>query len=123
MIPLRTVLRANSAFSLLSGAVLLFGALALDDLLGLPAGWIAAIGAGVVAFGVLVRRLSEPDPVPRRSAWFVIGADVSWVLATAVVIVVFPDLLTDTGTWVFGIIGLLVLDFAVMQWLGLREDA
>ena len=122
MLPLRTVLRANSAFSIATGAALLFGSLVLDDLLGVPSGWLAALGAGVVAFGFLVRRLSEPDPVPRRSGWFVIGADVAWVLATAAVIVFFPELLTGTGTWVFGIAGLLVLDFAMMQWLALRDD-
>ncbi|UCG40973.1 MAG: hypothetical protein JSV07_01580 [Acidimicrobiia bacterium] len=122
MLPLRTVLRANSAFSLTSGAALVFGAFVLDDLLGLPAGWLAALGAGVAAFGLLVRRLSDPDPVPTGAALFVIAADLSWVIGTAVVLLAFPDLLSATGMWVFGIIGLFVLDFALLQALGLRSS-
>ena len=122
MLPLRTVLRANSAFSLTSGAVLVFGALVLDDLLGVPAGWLAALGVGVVAFGLLVRRLSEPDPVARAAALAVIAADISWVLGTAVVLLGFPDLLSVVGKWVFGIVGVFVLDFALLQTLGLKDS-
>ncbi|NND84478.1 MAG: hypothetical protein HKN46_04955 [Acidimicrobiia bacterium] len=121
MLPLRTVLRSNSAFSLLSGAGLLLGALALDELLGVPAGWLAALGAGVVAFGLLVRKLSEPDTVARNPALFVIAADVSWVIGTGVILLAFPDLLSEVGRWVFGIIGVFVLDFALLQTLGLKD--
>ena len=115
MLPLRTVLRANSAFSLLSGTILALGSTVLDDALGIPTFWLASLGVGVVAFGLIVRRISEPDPV------LVVGADVAWVIGTGVVLVGFPELLSVTGRWTFGVIGLFVLDFALLQVLGLRD--
>lgn len=121
MFSLRTVLRTNAGFSLLSGAVLALGSTVLDDILGVPAVWLAALGIGVAAFGVVVHRLSATDPVSRTAAGFVIAADLAWVVGTAVVLVGFPDLLTTAGAWTFGVVGLAVLDFAVLQALGLRQ--
>ncbi len=123
MLPLRTVLRANAAFSLLSGTILAAGSTALDDVLGIPTLWLATLGVGVVAFGLIVRRISEPDQVRRGSALLVVGADIAWVIGTAAVLLGFPELLSIAGRWTFGIIGLFVLDFALLQVLGLKDAA
>ncbi len=121
MIPLPTVLRINSVFSVITGAALALGAEVLDEVTGVDALWLVGVGIGVVVFGVVVGRVAARRPVPRQSALAVIGADLAWVLGAAGLIFGFPNLLTTAGKWTLGIISLFVLDFATLQAFGLVQ--
>jgi hypothetical protein len=85
---LRTGLRANAVFSLACGVGLLAGGWWLATPWRLGAAWLPAlVGAGVAAFGVALARIAvEPAERLRRLAAAVVGADLAWVVASAVLL-------------------------------------
>ena len=121
MIPLHTVLRINSVFSIISGAALALGAEVLDEVIGVAALWLVGIGIGVVVFGVIVGRVAAQRPVARKAAGAILAADLAWVFGAAVLIFGLPDLLSTAGKWTLGVISLFVLDFATLQAFGLAR--
>lgn len=112
---LRRVLAGNAAFSAVGGLVAIVFGGPLADLVEADAWLVRGIGIALVLFAVdvaLVSRLGRPRL--SRFAKLIAAADLSWVVATAVVIA--AGLVTTAGAIVLGSIGLAVLDFAVVQW-------
>lgn len=89
---LRAALRANAMFSLVSGTALLVGGAFVAAPWGLGPRWLPpAIGAGVVAFSVLVARAAvQHGSILRRAAWAVVSADVAWTGATVSLLLIAP---------------------------------
>lgn len=118
---LTRTLKANAVFSAGSGLALAVFSVPLSDWLGIPA-WIAvAVGVGLVGFSVIVYSIARnPKATVVKQ---VIASDVAWVVGAVVLLVAFPDAMTTEGRWALGIVSLVVADFAVMQWLGLRRAA
>lgn len=88
----RAGLRANAAFSLLSGLAMVVAGPALTGPWGLGPWWLTSgIGAGVLAFAVMVAWAAvQPAGRLRGLALAVSAADAAWVAASIVVLVVVP---------------------------------
>ena len=53
--------------------------------------------------------------------WTVFWLDVGWVIASALILLLAPDWFSATGDWIVAIVALMVDDFALFQYLGLRR--
>lgn len=120
---LRLVLAANAATSALAGVAALVGASAWADTLGIDStGIIRLVGAGLVLFAVDVALAARSTHGLCRNALVISMLDLAWVLATAIVLATGD--LTTTGTVVALVMGVGVLDFALLQlWLRRRLGA
>ena len=119
---LRTTLRLNALFSLISGVCMfvadgLFAAL-LGTLDAVPT--VSALGLVVFAFGAFVFWLSRQEVIAEGLAKLVIGADLGWVLASWLALAGTAWFSTQ-GMWTVAIVADIVLAFAIFQWLGLRR--
>jgi len=117
----RNVLRANTAFSVVAGfAVAGSSAWLTEQLAGTSTLAVAAIGLGVVAFGVVVLAVSVAGA---RTVWrggrLVAVADLVWV-AISIPVVVIGDL-TAAGVAVVAAVGACVLALAVAEVVALRQ--
>jgi len=121
---LRSTLLANAAFSLVCGVLLVALASPLKAVFGLPAGWpLLLIGFGLLPFAVLVG-ITARQPTPKRS--YVLGfavADVAWVLASVLVLVLAWEMISPLGRSLIAGVALVVAGFAHLQFLGVgRAD-
>ena len=116
---LTSTLGANALFSGLSGVLLAVGALPMSDWLGIPTWLCVAVGIGLVLFAIQVA-MTARNPVP-VSVRTVIAGDVAWVVIATVLILGFPDSMSDTGLVALGIVTAVVATFAVLQSIGLRS--
>ena len=118
---LHRALIGNALFSAASAVALIALAAPLADALELPAWLLVAIGAGLVPFAVLVRRVArDPHPSMVRS---IIGADIAWVVTAAVVLLAFSTSMAPAASIALAIVTVAVADFAILQWVGLRRMA
>jgi len=118
---LRRAYRANAAFSLLSGSVMLLAdglvsaiLQAYDQLAA-----IHVVGVGLLAFGVLLLWLASRETLAPGPAVAVILADLVWVLGSWLAIG--AGLATGQGAWAVGIVADVVLIFAIVQAIGWRR--
>jgi hypothetical protein len=74
-------------------------------------------------YGLEVFWFARKDNISEGFAKFVIGADIAWVLGSA--LLVFTNLVafTSPGKWAIAIIADIVLAFAIVQYVGLRRMA
>jgi hypothetical protein len=126
---LRRTLRANAAFSVLSGAALAVFAGPLaglaahrpTTLAGLELAMVfELVGLGVVAFGILCGWIASRPAIPRGWARAVLAADLAWVLASVLVLAL-PATWTTAGIAGIVVVALVVADIAVLEYLGLRR--
>jgi len=117
----RNVLRANTAFSVIAGfAVAGSSAWLTRQLAGTPTLALAAIGLGVVAFGIIVLTVSVSGACTVwRGGRLVAVADLVWV-AISIPIIMFGDL-TAAGVAVVAVVGTCVLALAVAEVDALRQ--
>lgn len=117
---LRTVLRANAAFSALCAAALLLDAAPLAAALGVPApGALTVLGLPLMLFAAAVLALASRRPIPVRLATAVVAADALWVAGTLPVLLVVP--FTPLGVAVVIAVAAVVASFATFQALGIRR--
>lgn len=120
---LRAALRANATFSLVSGTSLLLGGAFVAVPWGLGPRWLPpVIGAGVVAFSVLVAWVAVQNAsVLRRAAWAVVSADVAWIGATVSLLLIAPPrpagiaLVVALGVAVAGLAGWQLLSLSAIS--------
>ena len=118
---LRRVLLTNAGLSGAAGLALVFGAKPLAALLGgLPPVALMAVGVGLVLFAAGVFGAARRAGLREAEVRAVVAADVAWVVASAALLVLWPDLLSTAGRWIVGLCAVGVADFAVLQYLGLR---
>lgn len=118
---IRTALKANAAFCASGGLVALGGAWVLSDPLGVPAPVLAAVGAVLIPYAALLLVWSRRRPFRRLEGWMAVAGDLAWVIGSALILGLGPGSLTTAGVWVVGLVGLVVLDFALAQIIGLRR--
>ena len=120
---LRSALRLNAIFSLVSGGFLVIADGLVAALLGTldAIGWIRAIGIGIFLFGIFVWRTSGERPIPQGAARAIFGLDVAWVVASAVVLTL--GWFSDQGWWAVAIVADVVACFAIAEWFGLKRVA
>ncbi len=117
---LRNVLRANAAFSILSGTVMIVGGAALGASLGKPAS-VAPDGVVLLVFAAVILWIARAETVSLKAAGVIVALDTVYVVDTARQI--FTAQFSTAGTWFYGVAALVVLDFAVLQLGGLLEAA
>lgn len=112
---------ANASFSALTGVGALIGAETLTRQFGMAQSWIlTALGAGLVMFEIAVavgttwaRRSAEPHHHLAILALEVSIADIAWVAATALVVLLAG--MTAVGNVVAIVAAVFVADLAVIQ--------
>ena len=113
-------LRANCAFSTLSGLLFTFGAGTVADAIGLAdARILMAVGLGLLGFAAFLATVSSRPVLDLPTAMHVIWADLAWVVAT--VPVVLMDVLSSTGAVAAIAVADVVLLLALLQYLGVRR--
>jgi hypothetical protein len=116
---LRTALRANAAFSALSGLVLAAGSGVLGPWLGIPQATLVVVGVALLPWALLLHR-SAARPAPSTAeARLAVAGDLAWVAGSAAVLLLDPIGLTTAGKVAVVVVALLVADFAVWQAIGL----
>jgi hypothetical protein len=118
---LSSVLRANYLFSTVTGLGLVAASDPLESWSGVARWILVAVGIGLIPFAMFVKAVSRSlDP---RFVRVVIAGDVGWVVGAAIVLVGFPDTMTSAGKWTLGLVSVVVADFALLQWFGLKKPA
>lgn len=126
---LRRTLWGNAAFSVVSGAVLAifatpFAAAAAHapvSVLGVDLAIVfELLGAGVVAFGVLCAWAASRRELSLPLARFIFAADIAWVAGSALVLVLSASW-TTVGIAGIVVVALIVADFVILEYLGLRR--
>jgi hypothetical protein len=126
---LRHTLWGNAVFSVASGAVLVafagpFSRLATEaplSVLGLDLALVfELLGLAVVAFGALCAWAASRAVLPRSWAQAIFAADLAWVGASALVLVL-PASWSVLGIAGIGVVALIVADIAILEYLGLRR--
>ena len=108
-------LRANAAFSAVTGVVATIDAGQVADGLGIGQAWLVrAVGVGLLGFAMMLTVTARQSPAVLRRVTPVISvADFGWVLGTAVVIGF--GWLSDGGSLVMALVAVVVLVLGVAQ--------
>lgn len=126
---LRRTLWGNAAFSVVSGALLAvlatpFASIAAHEPVAVAGLELAVVfrllGAGVILFGALCAFIASRNPLPSGLARIVFAADIAWVAASAVVLLL-PASWTTAGVVGIAVVALIVADLAILEYLGLRR--
>jgi hypothetical protein len=126
---LRRTLWGNAVFSVISGAVLVacatpFAAWATHAPLTVAGLDLAIVfellGVGLVLFGAICGWAASRETLPRGWARLIFAADIVWVAASALVLVL-PASWTTAGIAGIVIVALIVADIAILEYLGLRR--
>jgi hypothetical protein len=126
---LRRTLWGNAAFSVVSGAVLAvfagpFAKIAAHGpvaLMGLDLAIVfELLGIGVIAFGVLCAWVASRDTLPQAWARVIFAADIAWV-AGSMLVLALPATWTMAGFVGIVAVALIVADFVILEYLGLRR--
>ena len=118
---LRFALRLDAAITAANGAAYLALCWLLDGRLGVPAAFLAGVGAFLVAFAAFVGRLAAQPSPARGAVVAVIGANVLWALDSALLLA--ADWLSPTGAGqvVIALQAAGVAGLAALQYAGLRR--
>lgn len=120
-------LKLNGWFSGLNGLALLIAAAPLSDLLFAnpvdiaPLG-LCALGIGLISFAGLLFFLSRTPAIARWWVVLIISLDLGWVLATALVLILFGDILTSAGAAMVTTLAACVAALAVGQFVGMQRS-
>lgn len=115
---LRNAVRLNALFSVVSGSICFVFAGWVGGQLGIGDSWtiiVRLVGFGLLAFAALLVVIAAA--IPRRlisASLPVVAGDASWVAATVVLIAM--GSFSTRGAVVTGVVGVVVLGFAVLQW-------
>ncbi|MDJ0868538.1 MAG: hypothetical protein QNK03_20690 [Myxococcota bacterium] len=117
---LRNSLRANAAFSTLSGVLFALAGAPIADFLGVaPPLLVTFVGLNLLGFAAALVWLASRPALPVRLAVIVIGADLAWVAGT--LLLVFAEAFTRAGATAALAVANVVLVFAVLQTIGVRR--
>jgi len=126
---LHRTLWGNAVFSVVSGAVLAafagpFAKIAAHGpvaLLGLDLAIVfELLGIGVIAFGALCAWVASRETLPQAWARVIFAADIAWV-AGSVLVLALPATWTMAGFIGIVAVALIVADFVILEYLGLRR--
>jgi len=119
---LRGALYANSVFCFTSGLAFTLFSKPISTFLGLSAVWIILVlGVVLCLYGIEVFILARRGSVNEGLAKFAIGADIAWVIGSAILIFTNLVAFTTPGKWAIAAIADIVLVFAIGQYMGLRK--
>lgn len=120
---LRGALKLDAVVTGANGVAYLAAAGALDGLLGVPAGFLRAIGAFLVVFAAAVWLTGARRSISRTAATAVVAANALWV-ADSVLFAALGWHSPDTAGTVWTLMqAATVAGFAALQYAGLRKAA
>ncbi len=115
-IKLRWVLKANAAFSLVSGVTLILAHSAISELMEVRSPEVLLyVGIGLVLFSATVFQAGLRKNISVKQVQSVIVQDWAWVAGSAVIIGLQAWELSHLGYWMITGVALLVADFAIFQ--------
>ena len=126
---LRRTLWGNAVFSVVSGVGLAIfagpfaraAASAPVSVLGLDLAIVfELLGLGVVVFGALCAWAASRETLPLGFVRLIFAADMAWVAASALVLAL-PASWTTAGFAGIVVVALIVADFVILEYLGLRR--
>ena len=126
---LRRTLWGNAVFSVISGAVLVacatpFAGWATHEPLSVAGLDLAIVfellGVGVVLFGVICGWVASRETLPQGWARVIFAADIAWVVGSVLVLAL-PATWTMAGFIGIVVVALIVADFVILEYLGLRR--
>ena len=126
---LRRALWGNAIFSAASGVVMAAFSAPLARLAIQEAGAISGsdfalvlelLGLGLIVFGLACAWIASRQTLPRTWARVVFAADLAWVVGSLLVLGL-PSMWTAIGLAGMVIQALIVADFVVLEYLGLRR--
>ncbi|MCI0709366.1 MAG: hypothetical protein L0154_04310 [Chloroflexi bacterium] len=119
---LKTALRGNALFSVISAVVTLVTSGSVAEFMGvednLP---FIILGVGLVLWAVDVYFVSSQDPIRPDYVKMIIGGDLLWVAGSAVLLLFDPFDFSTAGMWAVLVVADIVLTFAIVQYVGLRR--
>lgn len=119
---LRNALRANAIFCCLAGVTLLGFSATIAGWLGverrLP---LMIVGGVLLAYAISLVIYAGRRTIRLAEAWTAIGSDLTWVIGTAALLWLAPNLFSPTGKLILIVVALLVGAFALLQFLGERQ--
>jgi hypothetical protein len=118
---LRLVLKADAAVTGANGVAYVAAAPLLDGWLGVPAGFLVAVGAFLVVYSGLVLRLATRPAVPRAGVVAVIAANALWAVVSLAFLALDALSPTTAGQVVVAVQAVGVAGFAALQYVALRR--
>ena len=112
-------LRINGITSVITGLALMFFEGGFQQLLGINFPF-SLVGIGLVVFAIFVLAVERRKTLVPALVWTIIALDVLWVVGSVEVILADTGI-TAIGNWMIGIVALVVADFAIFQFIGLRN--
>ncbi len=99
----------------------IIGAPVIGDWLGISA-WIPfGIGLALVPWTGFLAYTARQRPLVKWQTLVIAVGNLSWAVVAGIIVFGYPDALTPTGRWLLGLFSLVVLDFGVLQAIGLRR--
>jgi hypothetical protein len=120
---LRLALTADAAACGVMGVGLALPAAALDGVLGIPAGWLIALGVALIGVAVGIGWVATRPAIEANAGWLVIVGNLVWVAASIVAVVAGVWPLTVAGTVVVIAQAVAVLVLVDLEYVGLRRAA
>jgi len=122
----RIFLGLNAAFSLITGANLLFlPGFAAEILFLDTAGWqnlsLRILGAGLIVFALDLTLMATDRFVAKGQVLLITAMDTGWVLASILLLAFGSQLFSGTGQAVIVAVAVFVAVFAIGQYLGARD--
>ena len=115
-------LRWNAIFSGLSAAGMLLGADWVADQFSLGSSMpVYGIGLVLLLFSLQLAGIVRSGRIRQWEIGAIVAADIAWVLASFVVVVLFYHSMTSAGLVLIDLVAMTVLYFALQQIRGLRS--
>ena len=118
---LRFALRLDAAITAANGVAYLALCWLLDGAFGVPAAFLAGVGAFFVLYAAFAAALAAQPSPPRALVGVVIAGNVGWALASALALAADWFSPTALGQAVVALQAAAVLGFAGLQYAGLRR--
>lgn len=128
---LRTALRANGMFSLVSGGAFLIASTQIAEFLGIQdsdilgfltgTSFMQVLGAGLLFFALSLFWMASRSTLNKMMAREIVFMDIAWVVGSAVLLVSEALPLTTEGSWTILIVADIVATFAIVQYIGIRR--
>ena len=128
---LRNTLRANAAFSIISGVLFIVASNGIAAFLGIKEAsvfgfldgptFILILGIGVLLFGLgVLYDVTRPE-LRRRDATLILAGDIAWVGISALLLLTRALPFSTAGSWAVLITADIVTVFAIGEYIGLRR--
>jgi hypothetical protein len=119
---LRRVLLADAVTGFGTGLMLLFGANALENLLGIPAALLQGAGVILLPLAGLITLLATRAQPPRMAVWAVIACNAMWTIDSFVLLLSGWIAPNELGQAFIVMQAVIVAIFAELEYFALRKN-